>query len=151
MAGGRPTKYKEEFADQARKLCLLGMTNENLASYFEVSPSSIDMWLTKHDHFSSAVKEGRQLADADVANSLFRRAVGAVVPENKVICHEGIFTTVPTEKHFPPDTAACIIWLKNRQPGKWREKPSDHDGDDDKVKRFNERAKDLKDQANADG
>jgi hypothetical protein len=29
---------------------------------------------------------------------------------------------VPTTKHYPPDTAAAIIWLKNRQPERWRDK-----------------------------
>ena len=28
----------------------------------------------------------------------------------------------PTVKHYPPDTAACIFWLKNRQKSKWRDK-----------------------------
>ena len=25
-------------------------------------------------------------------------------------------------EHYPPDTTAAIFWLKNRQPGKWRDK-----------------------------
>ena len=25
-------------------------------------------------------------------------------------------------EHFPPDTAAAFIWLKNRQPHRWRDK-----------------------------
>jgi hypothetical protein len=24
-------------------------------------------------------------------------------------------------KHYPPDVTACIFWLKNRQPEKWRD------------------------------
>lgn len=33
---------------------------------------------------------------------------------------------VPVRKIYPPDTVAAIFWLKNRQPGKWRDKV-DHD------------------------
>ena len=29
--GGRPTKYKEEYAEQAYKLCLLGATDKELS------------------------------------------------------------------------------------------------------------------------
>ncbi len=29
---------------------------------------------------------------------------------------------VPIRKIYPPDTVAAIFWLKNRQPGKWRDK-----------------------------
>jgi hypothetical protein len=29
---------------------------------------------------------------------------------------------VPYVKHYPPETAAAIFWLKNRQGQQWREK-----------------------------
>jgi hypothetical protein len=29
---------------------------------------------------------------------------------------------VPYTEHCPPDTTACIFWLKNRRPDLWREK-----------------------------
>jgi hypothetical protein len=25
-------------------------------------------------------------------------------------------------EHYPPDTTACIFWLKNRQPQRWRDR-----------------------------
>jgi hypothetical protein len=25
-------------------------------------------------------------------------------------------------EHYPPDTAACLFWLKSRQPDRWRER-----------------------------
>jgi hypothetical protein len=31
-------------------------------------------------------------------------------------------TRVPVRKHVPPDTAACIFWLKNRRPALWRDR-----------------------------
>lgn len=35
--GGRPTRYKAEYAQQAYKLCLLGATDKELADFFHVS------------------------------------------------------------------------------------------------------------------
>jgi hypothetical protein len=29
---------------------------------------------------------------------------------------------VPVIVHVPPDTTACIVWLKNRQPDRWRDR-----------------------------
>lgn len=29
---------------------------------------------------------------------------------------------VPYREYLPPDTTACIFWLKNRKPAEWREK-----------------------------
>ena len=34
------------------------------------------------------------------------------------------------EEHFPPDTAAAFIWLKNRQPHRWRDKKEVHETGD---------------------
>jgi hypothetical protein len=34
MERGRPTKYKEEYNEQAYKLCLLGATDKELADFF---------------------------------------------------------------------------------------------------------------------
>ena len=39
---GRPTLYRPEYPDLARRLCLLGGTNDELASFFEVSRSTIE-------------------------------------------------------------------------------------------------------------
>jgi len=127
---GRPTKYKEEYCDQARKICLLGYTNEDLAKFFEVDVSTIDEWISVYPDFSGSIKEGREDADVDVAMSLRRRALGAVVPETKVFCYEGDTVTEEVKKHYPPDTTAAIFWLKNRQPKYWREKiETEHSGE----------------------
>ncbi len=45
--------------------------------------------------------------------------------------HEGKPVIVPTVKHYPPDTTACIFWLKNRQRDRWRDKQDhEHTGKD---------------------
>lgn len=36
-AGGRPSKYKPEYAGQAKKLCMLGQTDAEMASFFGVA------------------------------------------------------------------------------------------------------------------
>lgn len=45
MPGGRPTLYKPENADIARLACMLGVTNDDLAERFEVSPRTVDNWI----------------------------------------------------------------------------------------------------------
>ena len=30
-------------------------------------------------------------------------------------------TQVPYQEHVPPDVTACIFWLKNRDPARWRD------------------------------
>jgi len=119
---GRPTKYKAEFAEQAFKLCLLGADDARLADFFEVDVRTIDRWKLDHVEFCRALKEGKGHADARVADSLYNRALGYSHPEVKVFMHEGQPIEHEVIKHYPPDTTACIFWLKNRQKDDWRDK-----------------------------
>ena len=119
---GRPSKYKEEYAEQAKKLCLLGATNEKLADFFEVNVSTIYEWQNTHSEFSDALKEGKVLADAEIAYSLFHRAKGYSCPDVDIKMYEGEIIETPYTKHYPPDATSMIFWLKNRQPDLWREK-----------------------------
>ena len=117
--------------DKAYKLCILGLTNPQLAAALDVSVSSIDKWLVEHEEFSSAVKRGREEADYEVAKSLYQRAMGYSHPAEEIKVIQGEVIRVPTTKHYPPDTTACIFWLKNRRKEQWRDVSKiEHSGDD---------------------
>lgn len=120
---GRPTDYKEEYNQQAYKLCLLGAKDTELANFFEVSEVTINAWKQKHPTFLKSLREGKQVADAQVANRLYNRACGFKATDTKFATHEGLITDSQEYiKEYPPDTTAAIFWLKNRQPDKWRDR-----------------------------
>ena len=120
---GRPSSYREEFAEQAKKLCRLGATDKELADFFEVSESTINLWKTAHLDFSESLKRGKAIADAEVADRLFQRATGYSHPAVKFATFEGSITDQREYiEHYAPDTTACIFWLKNRRPDLWRDK-----------------------------
>lgn len=127
--GGRPTDYRAEYAEKAYKLCLLGMTDKELADFFEVSEQTINAWKEKHPKFLESLKAGKDDADAKVADRLYQRAMGYTHPEEKIFQYEGGVVRTETLKHYPPDTAAAIFWLKNRNKSKWRERV-EHTGPD---------------------
>ncbi|HBE5525020.1 TPA: terminase [Escherichia coli] len=118
----RPTKYQEAYAEQARKLCLLGYTDEELADFFEVSESTINKWKLDYPKFSESIKKGKAVADAEVSDRLYQRAMGFVAPDIDIRVIENRIVETPLEKYYPPDTTAAIFWLKNRQKDKWRDK-----------------------------
>ena len=128
---GRPAKYKEEYNEQARKLCLLGATDKELADFFNVCEATINNWKIKHPSFLESIKKGKEIADATVAEKLFHRATGYSHEEVKLSQSEGKFTDEKVvTKHYAPDATAAIFWLKNRQPDKWRDKQEvDHSGE----------------------
>ena len=124
---GRPTKYDTKYDDQVYKLCLLGATDKEISEFFEVTESTLNLWKLEHPEFSESLKKGKTLADANVGQRLYERALGFEhdSEEIKVVSmgKEGSkIERVPIRKIYPPDTVAAIFWLKNRQPGKWRDK-----------------------------
>lgn len=159
---GRPTKYKEEYNDQAYKLCLLGHTDEELAQFFEIATSTLYEWKNEYPEFSEAIKKGKEIADMDVAVKLLERAKGAVVVrqqaikmkdtqysnDGKKISEEERIEVVDLVHQEAPDTTALIFWLKNRKSSQWRDKQDiQHSGsistmsDDDLEKRIAELTK----------
>ena len=118
----RPIKYQKAYAEQARKLCLLGYTDKQLADFFEVAVSTIHKWKHDHPEFSDSIKKGKCIADGDVVSSLYHRALGYDHPEDDIRVVEGKIVITHTTKRYPPDTTAAIFWLKNRQGNKWRDK-----------------------------
>lgn len=120
---GRPSSYKPEYCKQARKLCLLGATDKQLSDFFEVAESTLSKWKLDYLEFSESLKSGKELANANVAQKLYHRAIGYKHKDLHISNYQGKITLTPIIKVYPPDTTACIFWLKNRDPDNWREKP----------------------------
>jgi len=121
--GGRPTKYKAEYVVQAEKLCSLGATDEQLADFFGVSIRALHGWKNAHPEFLHALKSGKEETDNRVVRSLLERATGYSHPDTHISNYQGEITITPITKRYPPDTTACIFWLKNRDRENWRDKP----------------------------
>ena len=122
MGIGRPTKYKDEYCKQVYKLCLLGATDKEIADYFEVTESTLNLWKQEHKDFSESLKSGKVDADTKVAQSLYNRAKGYDQKTDKIFQYQGTPVIIPTVEHVQADTTAAIFWLKNRQPKQWRDK-----------------------------
>ena len=116
---GRPTDYKDEYNDLAFKFSLLGATDKQMSGFFGVSEVTLNAWKKKHPEFLKSLKDGKVKADAEVANALFHRAKGYTHQEEKIFMFKGMIVRADTLKHYAPDTAACMIWLKNRAG--WRD------------------------------
>ena len=112
MPGGRPSSYKPEYADLAYKFALLGVTDKQLADFLDVTEKTVNNWKHEYPEFLQSLKDGKEFADAKVAEALYKKATG--------FSYE--------DKYYPPDTAAAFIWLKNRAGWKDRQELTGADG-----------------------
>lgn len=130
MPPGQPTKFDEEKIRQAGILYAKhGYTDAQVADFFSVSRQTIFNWRERHPEFFDTIKKSKDETDDRVERALYERAIGYECPETKVFCDKGDIVTHDMVKHYPPDTAAAFIWLKNRRPEKWRDKQEDREND----------------------
>lgn len=129
----RPTKYKPEYAGQAKKLIRKGFTDSEVADFFGVDITTLRNWRMAHPEFLSANTRTKPEADALVERSLFEVATGYSHAEVKHIVVGGKLRTIKTVKHYPPEVSAIGKWLFNRQPSKWRSNPEGVTGDANEI------------------
>lgn len=127
-------KYQEWL--QKDKLLLLkgwamnGLTDEQIAKNIGIKRPTLYDWKNKYSDISDALKKGKEVADYEVENALFKKATGFEFEETKTtiqIDPDGKKTvnTTKVKRVNPPDTGAAIFWLKNRKPEIWQNKPTD--------------------------
>jgi hypothetical protein len=135
---GADTKYREQYAEEARKLCLLGATDEFLAEFFEVSERTINNWKKEYPEFLQSIRAGKAEADMEIASSLYESAKGFELHEDHAFKVKDYdengkaierVEVVKLKKQMPPDYRSASFWLRNRQPHVWRDKIEiDHGG-----------------------
>lgn len=119
---GRPSSFRPEMVEQAYQLALLGLTDAEMARVWGVCEATVNNWKVEHFDFLESLQRGKDAADAAVAGRLYQRAMGYSHPAVKIFNDQGAPLVVDYTEHYPPDTGACIFWLKNRQRAKWRDR-----------------------------
>jgi hypothetical protein len=89
---GRPSKYRQEFVEQARKLAMLGLTNEEMAWFFGVDVGEFALWAWSDEAFFNAItptsQQRQEWKSAREAERQKRRAAKRRRLENSI--HERI-------------------------------------------------------------
>lgn len=131
---GRPTDYKVEYNEKVYKLCLLGAIDKDIANFFDICEATLNNWKQQYPAFLESIKRGKEEANMKVAESLYKKATGkhkakevtyekiVLKPLDDISIEEEVYKKKVVVKDIPADTAAAFIWLKNRQPDKWRDK-----------------------------
>lgn len=110
---GRPSKRPGVDFSVVKRLALAGCTMEQIAAGAGVSKDSLERWAKADPALAELMADWKAEADDRVERALYSRACGFVAPD----------------KVHPPDSVACIFWLKNRRPKEWRDKQDvEHSG-----------------------
>lgn len=95
------TKYDDErTAVLVRGYAMEGCTNEEIAKRLGIHVATLQRWANEHRDICEALKEGKEVVDYQVEQTLLRKALSG-------------------------DTVAMIFWMKNRMPGKWKDRPQE--------------------------
>lgn len=130
LLGYKMAKYQEWLQDE--KLILLqgwarsGLNDEQIAKNMGINIATYYRWKKEHYEFCEAIKKGKEVADFEVENALYKRAVGYDAEEKtyerKIDPATGEYELVCTKrtiKHIAPDPTSMIFWLKKRKPDAW--------------------------------
>ena len=125
---GAPTLYKEEYANQVYKLCLLGMIDIEIADFFNVSEDTIYEWKKKYPEFSESIRAGKDIADIDVVESTYKSTQDRQIPTEQAFkkkrvywdangnrCEEEEIEIIEVMQAVPANAQIQQFWLRNRR------------------------------------
>ncbi len=116
-----------------------GLSDEQIAKNIGVSRSTLNEWKKRFPDISDTLKKGKDVADREVENALFKRAKGYEFTEvtEELMDSGELRVTKKVRKQVAPDTGAAAFWLKNRKPDIWRDKQEvEHTGKDGEPMTF---------------
>jgi hypothetical protein len=117
--GGRPSKYKPEYAETAQKLCArLGFTDEQLADWFEVEVRTIHRWRAEIDEFCQACRVGKSETDNLVERAAVQHMTGYYVTVEEL---DKFGVVRKLRKWIPGNAHAAMKWLSARRPQVYRD------------------------------
>lgn len=129
--GGRPSEYRDEYAENARNLCLLipGITEAEMCRFLKTGDMTLRKWQDEHPEFLGAIEEGKHGADMKVVGRLYNRCMGMWVTEEKAIKVKDIeydpatgkkiretekIEKVEVKRYVLPNVQAIQYFLSNR-------------------------------------
>lgn len=113
-----------------------GLTDEEICTNLGIKKSAFYNYKNLHPEFRELLRFDRELTDAEVENQALDNAKGYFYEEEQVAMRKEKYYdddgNVIKELTFPeivkvrkrklPDQHAAQWWLKNRMPGKWKDK-----------------------------
>lgn len=104
-----------------------GLTDDQIAANMGIRRSTLAVWRGNWPELESVLQQNKDVADVEVENALYKRAVGYSYNEETYYRDKSTGELILTKritKQVAPDVTAQMYWLRNRKPDEWREKPA---------------------------
>lgn len=108
-----------------------GRTFEEIAPKIGIVPRTLTEWRKKYPEIDQAIRDGHDLAIAELEESMYGRAKGMTVTEKRIIELPGGERRMEViEKELPPDPAAAKMLMMAWAPGDYADRTqlTDEDG-----------------------
>lgn len=114
-----------------------GLIYKQIAKNMGIGESTLRGWRDRFPEMEEALNQGKDSADREVENALYKSALGYTVESVEPMKVKRVFydeasgrkvrefeevVEVKRTIHVPAQVTAQIFWLKNRKPDQWREK-----------------------------
>ena len=121
---GNPTSRKWNVHTQHAVLCLAGhgLSDDQIGEALKFSPKVIRVW-REGTKFNTSLEAARNKVNRSVEKSLLKRALGFEYTEQSIAEGPGKkVVKTATKKYVVASVTACMKWLTNNAPERWREK-----------------------------
>lgn len=123
--GREPMPFdKKKVLERVRGLLILGANIKQICNALGISVMTLRKWRGEYAKLDALLVNKALLIDAEVTNSLFKRAKGYSKTAIKMFYDKtsGIVVKEEYREHIPPDTNAIKFYLSNRQPDKFKDR-----------------------------
>lgn len=118
---------KRIFTDKEKKLIVAlyqeGKIDQEIADLLSMSRTTF-LYALKSNRLVDTIKKVKEIPNKKVERALFKRAIGYRYIERKrertKDKYKSFLKRTVTIKEVPPEVTACIYWLGNRNPKRWR-------------------------------
>ena len=97
----------------------LSGTVEECAQACGVTVRTIRQWQTRHPEFDEAMQLGKQRMVARLEDSLYQRALGYEIEEERAFVVDKKLRRIGVTTHIPANPACLFFALENLDPANW--------------------------------
>jgi len=114
-------KWDDKFILQATQIAKLGLNDQQIAEVWGIERVTLGKWKNSKPGLYEALCQGRMQALGEVADALYKAAIGYEYEEDAISSYQGDVQIVRVKKYKPPNPWACAKILAIKDRANWSE------------------------------